>query len=321
MTPETFEYEIALTYTIVFLTRHLEYRREKTLQVYPPSLICKCQNYLISEATLGDPYAQDILCDFANALTADDKSLPLWLQEYVVWAAQQGKIRRKRGRDRYADRHRNETIANAVNILVEDGFHPTRNAATTSECGSSITASALAQIDIQMSEGNVAAIWRADKVLAETYLSEWKKRPEPTCQDNRGCRCAQFDCEILKHHGPDFDQRIATLGGTAVSSRELSKIDLVELVPGEVRTCSDGDECVCEPSGKQDLHDLIASYCRRNEIINRCMNRARLMWVAETRRLHRTSNRPLAQMPEAVSRGLNLQSLAFLPSACASADP
>ena len=271
--------EIALTCITVFLIRHLEYKMEKTLQVYPPSIICKYQNYLISEAILGDPYAQDILCDFARTLTAGDNSLPLWLQEYVVWTAQHGEIRRKRGRDRYADRHRNETIANAVNILAEDGFYPTRNAATTSECGSSITANALAQIGIHMSEANVAAIWHADKVLPETYLSEWKKRPESACQGNRECHCARFDCENLKHHGPHFDQRMAMLGG---SKAKITKTDLVELVPPEVRTCSEGDECICEPS---EVSDLIAVYCQRNEIINRCMNRARLVRVAETRRL------------------------------------
>ena len=278
--------EIALTYIIVFLCRHLEYKREKTLQVYPPSLICKCQNYLISEAILGDPYAQDILCDFASTLTADDKSLPLWLQEYVVWAAHQGEIRRKRGRDRYAARHRNETIANAVNILAEDGYSPTRNAATTRECGSSIIANALAQIGIHMTEANVAAIWQADKVLAETYLSEWKKRPE-SLQGNRECHCARFDCENLKHHGPNFDQRMALLGGMSVAfEAKTAKSDFVELVPAEVRTCPEGGECICGPSEK---FDLIAAYCRRNEIANRGMNRARLMRVAETRRLLRAS--------------------------------
>ena len=201
MTPKKVEDEIILTRIETFLSEHIEYTKQNNLEVYPPWYICKYRDHLISEAMLGDPYRRDILCDFANALTADSKPLPLWLQEYVVFAARHNGhgSHRKRGRDPYVNRHRNDRIATAVNLLADDGFCPTRNTVTTTECGCSIVAKALERIGIHMSEANVAAIWRADSVLAQAYSSERKKQSEGRKQreDGAGCHCTPGDCERL----------------------------------------------------------------------------------------------------------------------------
>jgi hypothetical protein len=232
--------EIALGYTMEFLVDHIHYSSQNNLAVYPPSYICKNRAYFTSEAMLGDPYAQDVLHDFASALTMDGAKLPHWLQEYVVWAARHmGRSRRRRGRNPCAQKHRNGIVANAVQMLVEDGFRATRNPATAVESGCSIVARALQYIGIHMSEANVNAIWRADKALAQGRSPKGAKhsiqdRNTQACEAR--CRCAPFQCEI---HDPKYDYKMAALSrveqfdlAEAIAAAELPDftIELAEIV-------------------------------------------------------------------------------------------
>jgi hypothetical protein len=125
---------------------------------------------LISLARSGCGAAHDSLCGMANFLTALGDPLPLWLQDYVVAAAQMGEPRRSRGRDPWVNFLRDVAIGQAVG-MVTDAFRlkATRNEATTVECGCSIVAIAInryAEFDI--TEANVVKIWRSvvDRNLA-----------------------------------------------------------------------------------------------------------------------------------------------------------
>ena len=211
----------------------------------------------------GDPYSRDILCDFASALTTYGKPPPLWLQKYLVSAVRYaGRPRRERGRDPYASSHRNLTIATAIYMLVEfDGYRPTRNTATTTECASSIVAKALERIGINMSEANVVAIWRAvDRVFAQANSSEPEEQPQgrrAARQASAGCACAPGECEDLKHFGPHFHDRIVAFGHVALVSRaETGAIDLRELVDTEVR--ANGDKRVTTGGPTACLHERAA---------------------------------------------------------------
>jgi hypothetical protein len=106
----------------------------------------------------------------------EGESLPLWLQKFVGWAAKDGaKARWKRGRngrkgrDPYDNVHRDYSIAVAVHVIVElCGFRPTRNPSTREnerpECGMLYCREGARMVSvINMSEANVAAIWRATK--------------------------------------------------------------------------------------------------------------------------------------------------------------
>jgi hypothetical protein len=117
---------------------------------------------LLSLARDGWQPAHIILCDVAKFLTAFGDPLPLWLQEYVVFAANESGTRRsKRGQDPLTNLVRDTIITQAVDMVTHrHGFHPTRNIVTTAECGCSIVAKALQHVAIHMSEANVAAIWR-----------------------------------------------------------------------------------------------------------------------------------------------------------------
>ena len=92
--------------------------------------ISKHHEMLITCDRLGWRGARDILCDFAHRLTTEGKSLPLWLQQYLVWAARGGGIapRKKRGRNPYDNVDRDFAIAIVVLQITENGgFRPTRN--------------------------------------------------------------------------------------------------------------------------------------------------------------------------------------------------
>src|ERR1700682_3835416 len=84
LTPEE-RAEIAVKYIGVFLSERLD----TTIGAYPggAEFIYRSHDLLILWANLGWRYARDTLCDFAITFTAQGKPLPLWLQEYVVWAA------------------------------------------------------------------------------------------------------------------------------------------------------------------------------------------------------------------------------------------
>jgi hypothetical protein len=84
-----------------------------------------------------------------------------WLQEYVVFVATKGRVKRsKRGRDPLANLVRNFVIEEAIDwVCARFGLKPTRNPATNVDCGSSIVAMALEGSGADMSEANVAAIW------------------------------------------------------------------------------------------------------------------------------------------------------------------
>ena len=134
------------------------------LPIWPwREFICRHHAELIDCVRDGWHHGAELLCDFADALTTEEKPLPLWLQEYLVGVArEEGSIRRKRGRDMYANVDRDNDIAMVVSNTVEVfDLRPTRNAATTTECGCSIVAKALRGIGVEMSEANIAAIWRA----------------------------------------------------------------------------------------------------------------------------------------------------------------
>lgn len=120
------------------------------------------QRALVSLARSGHAAAHTSLCAMANFLTGIDDPLPLWLQDYVLFAAQVGEGRRERGRDAQENFLRDAAIGQAV-AMVTDAFdlRPTRNAATSAECGCSIVAEALARhFNVHMTEANVVSIWR-----------------------------------------------------------------------------------------------------------------------------------------------------------------
>ena len=127
--------------------------------------VCHTQNYtkraLVSLARSGHVGAHDALCGMANFLTKIGDSLPLWLQEYIVSAAQFGKKPRRRGRDPWSNFLRDAAIGQAVVMVTQRfGIKATRNDATTAECGCSIVAVALDRYsDVDIKEAAVVAIW------------------------------------------------------------------------------------------------------------------------------------------------------------------
>lgn len=130
-------------------------------------------------AAEGDLRWHEALCKVAASLTMEEKPLPLWLQKYVVCVAQKGAPKRKRGPDRLSSWDRDFAIASTVHIIARRfGLHYTRNLyARGKECGCSIVAKAL-DLDWEMSEANVVAIWRREKVwmLKCEHLRQWPER-------------------------------------------------------------------------------------------------------------------------------------------------
>jgi hypothetical protein len=121
------------------------------------------RDWLVSEALTGSRLAHDALCHIAAGLTSTEKLAPLWLQRYLVRAASRGPQRAKRGRNSKTNLERDQVIAWAIYYISRRyTLHPTRNAATGTECGCSIVAKALRrpELYIAMSEPAVAAIWR-----------------------------------------------------------------------------------------------------------------------------------------------------------------
>jgi hypothetical protein len=178
------EYEVAIQYTIKRLSFYREFRSyhipatvadvtligfalppARFLTAYPwRAFVCKHHAILIDCVRKGWQEGADLLCDFAETLIEEGKTVPLWLQEYLVGAARGRRniLRRPRGRDPYANVDRDNEIVRMVQIVAEVfRLRPTRNAATTTECACSIVAKALKRIEFDMSEANVAALWRA----------------------------------------------------------------------------------------------------------------------------------------------------------------
>ena len=85
--------------------------------------VCHSQSYtqkaVISLAESGHVGAHDALCGMANFLTKIGDSLPFWLQEYIVSAAQFGKKPRRRGRDPWGNFLRDAAIGQAVEMVTE----------------------------------------------------------------------------------------------------------------------------------------------------------------------------------------------------------
>jgi hypothetical protein len=77
-------------------------------------------------AELGWEDAHRTLCDYARRLTDQKKPLPHDLQAYIVFAASGGFKARKK----FKRSVRNVAIASAIAKLVDEGYNPTRNAAT-----------------------------------------------------------------------------------------------------------------------------------------------------------------------------------------------
>jgi hypothetical protein len=119
------------------------------------------QGAIILMARAGIVEAHNCLWAMAFFLNEISDSLPLWLQRYVV--ASGGEERPiKPGRDPAANIVRDALIAHAVEAVTQQwiGMRPTRNNATTVECGCSIVKKALEEFGIYMTEAAVTAIWR-----------------------------------------------------------------------------------------------------------------------------------------------------------------
>jgi hypothetical protein len=118
---------------------------------------------LISLAQAGWLVAHQLLWRMAEFLTKIGDPLPHWLQRYIVGSARDRRPtgRRKRGRDPLSNLFRDIVIAQAVAMVTQAyRLRPTRNAATTAECGCSIVRTALAAEGSHMSEATVTSIWR-----------------------------------------------------------------------------------------------------------------------------------------------------------------
>jgi hypothetical protein len=118
---------------------------------------------LVSQAIHGSRPHHEALCEVATVLHKRGDSLPVWLQEYVIFAAIIGGGRSKRGRK--SQNTRDTAIAWVIySITRASGLHPTRNPGAANRqaaaCGCSIVVDALKRHNIHMSEANVAAIWR-----------------------------------------------------------------------------------------------------------------------------------------------------------------
>jgi len=116
---------------------------------------------LVTLANEGDPIAHDALYEIADNLTKRAKPLKA-LQQYVVQTARDGQ-QSKRGRHPDANLYRDFHICLAVKRTTELGLYATRSDATADKkskaCGCSVVASALEQLNINMTEGAVKKIW------------------------------------------------------------------------------------------------------------------------------------------------------------------
>ena len=117
---------------------------------------------VVERAMAGDSIAHDALCAIADNLTTRSKTLPKALQEYIVSTARDG-MQRKRGQHPGKNTCRDFGICLAVKCVTELGLDATRSPATADkngrECGCSITALALHQLNLTMSEGAIKKIW------------------------------------------------------------------------------------------------------------------------------------------------------------------
>jgi hypothetical protein len=107
------------------------------------------------------------LCNMAKILTLFGDPLPKWLQEYIVFAAEDGgEQRSQRGQSPLTNLIRDMVISIAVESISQRYLlRPTRNSTTTTESGCSIVAKSLELLGMHMSEANVVAIWRTQRRL------------------------------------------------------------------------------------------------------------------------------------------------------------
>lgn len=107
------------------------------------------------------------LCNMAKILTSFGDPLPKWLQEYIVFAAEDGgEQRSQRGQNPLTNLIRDIVISIAVKSISQRYLlRPTRNSTTTTESGCSIVAKSLELLGMHMSEANVVAIWRTQRRL------------------------------------------------------------------------------------------------------------------------------------------------------------
>lgn len=178
MTPS--QHQQALTHAIESIKWRLEAIEDWLYD--PVELLVWChfsrihRQAVLAMGRAGQSRAHSCLCGMAEYLTSIGDPLPSWLQDYVVFFLQHARLPKKRGRSKATNALRDVAIVQTIAMLTNShDLQPTRNAATTLECGCSILSEALLRVGIDMGEANVAAIWSksgGNKILLDLAPSD-----------------------------------------------------------------------------------------------------------------------------------------------------
>lgn len=167
----------------------LELLKEDVLEpVYPEACNGPHVRLLLERAQNGDKAAQEQLTVTAIAMFDSGTPLPFGLDDFVSKILRDTLPRKHR----LANRNRDTKICIAVNLLVEQGFLPTRNDASHGcepESACSIVCAALEGTGIILSEAAIEKIWqKSDNLLGALKstatpgtikpdtLEEWHRR-------------------------------------------------------------------------------------------------------------------------------------------------
>jgi hypothetical protein len=96
---------------------------------------------------------------WAMALVRDDQRMPEYLRKHVCALLEKDMAPRERGKPSF--RRRDQYISGAVFLVMQHGFHPTRNPLTRNKetaCG--IVAAVLNEFGVRISERTVARIYQ-----------------------------------------------------------------------------------------------------------------------------------------------------------------
>jgi hypothetical protein len=119
--------------------------------------------HVIARAMRGDYLARNLLMIVASRFVESGCTMPKRLREYVGnYLMQQAEDTAplRRGQDPLIYFGRNYAIADAVyEVILQDGFLPTRNRSSENESACSIVTQALNRMDIPLGERSVEAIW------------------------------------------------------------------------------------------------------------------------------------------------------------------
>lgn len=200
MTPEQMAYHDQIADAIRYAKYLLRWKaRLLTINNNSPAFH---QETLIKHANLGWGQARDALFDFANTLTKEGKSPPMWLQEYIVAAGRDvGGARRGRGGHAYEKAQRDLDIVWVVSVIagVAGFFDHTRSPATAdkgdTESACSIVATALKELGVpHASEPNVNRIWKKyrGRGFGSLIMYTGPECPRPTAEE-----CAEAELLLL----------------------------------------------------------------------------------------------------------------------------